>query len=73
MEADYRLASLTTVTLPDGIDEASARKQLLLDYNSEVGGGLGELKGKVWRIGLMGYSSRKENVNALVSALKAII
>ena len=73
VEADYRLASLTTVTLPDGIDEASVRKQLLLDYNIEVGGGLGELKGKVWRIGLMGYSSRKENVNALASALKAII
>ena len=73
VEEAYRLPSLTTVKLPDGIDEASVRKQLLHDYNIEVGGGLGELKGKVWRIGLMGYTSRKENVHALVSALKNII
>ena len=73
VEEAYRLPSLTTVRLPDGMDEASVRKQLLNDYNIEVGGGLGELKGKVWRIGLMGYTSRKENVNALVSALRNIM
>lgn len=73
VEEAYRLPSLTTVKLPEGIDEASVRKQLLNDYNIEVGGGLGELKGKVWRVGLMGYTSRKENVHALVAALKAII
>lgn len=69
---EYRLPSLTTVKLPDGIDEAAARRRLLDDYNIEVGGGLGELKGKVWRIGLMGYSSNKANVNALKAALSAI-
>lgn len=69
----YRLPSLTTVRLPDGVDEADLRKRLLHDYNIEVGGGLGELKGKVWRVGLMGYTSRKENVHALVAALKAML
>jgi len=70
---EYRLPSLTTVRIPDGLNEADARKRLLHDYNIEVGGGLGELKGQVWRIGLMGYTSRKENVHALVAALKAIM
>ncbi|MGJ3238946.1 MAG: pyridoxal-phosphate-dependent aminotransferase family protein [Anaerolineae bacterium] len=70
---EHRLPSLTTVKVPDSIDEANVRKQLLHDYNIEVGGGLGELKGRVWRVGLMGYTSRKENVHALVSALQAII
>lgn len=70
---EYRLPSLTTVKLPDEMDEASARKRLLNDYNIEVGGGLGELKGKVWRVGLMGYTSRKENVHALTSALREIM
>ncbi|MEO1291145.1 MAG: alanine--glyoxylate aminotransferase family protein [Chloroflexota bacterium] len=73
VDAEYRLPSLTTVKIPDGMDEASVRKQLLHDYNIEIGGGLGELKGKVWRIGLMGYTSRKENVHALTSALREIM
>lgn len=73
VEEDYRLPSLTTVRIPEGIDEASVRQQLLHDYNIEVGGGLGELKGQVWRIGLMGYSSRKENIHALTAALRAIM
>lgn len=73
VEQSYRLPSLTTVIVPEHLDEADARKQLLNDYNIEVGGGLGELKGKVWRVGLMGYSSRKENVNALTSALRSIM
>lgn len=70
---EYRLPSLTTVTVPAGVDEAALRKRLLLDYNIEVGGGLGELKGRVWRIGLMGYTSTPENVHRLTSALKAIL
>lgn len=73
VEKQYRLPSLTTVVIPEGIDEANVRKQLLDKFNIEVGGGLGELKGKVWRIGLMGYSSRKENVRALTSALAMIL
>ncbi len=70
---EHRLPSLTTVRVPPGIDEAAIRKQLLQDYNIEIGGGLGELGGKVWRVGLMGFSSRRENVLLLLSALKELL
>jgi len=73
VEAPYRLPTLTTVRIPAGIDEAAVRKSLLHDYNIEIGGGLGELKGQVWRIGLMGYSSRKENVLLLLAALETLM
>jgi alanine-glyoxylate transaminase/serine-glyoxylate transaminase/serine-pyruvate transaminase len=61
------------VRIPDGMDEMKIRSQLLNEYNIEIAGGLGELKGKAWRIGLMGYSSRKENVTLLLAALKDCI
>ena len=70
---EYRLPMLTTVRIPDGMDEMKIRSQLLNEYNIEIAGGLGELKGKAWRIGLMGYSSRKENVTLLLAALKDCI
>jgi alanine-glyoxylate transaminase/serine-glyoxylate transaminase/serine-pyruvate transaminase len=70
---EHRLVSLTTVRVPDDVDELKVRKRLLEDYNIEIAGGLGELKGKVWRIGLMGFSSRKENVHLLLSALENIL
>ncbi len=70
---EYRLPSLTTVRIPEGVNDAEVRRRLLADYNIEISGGLGELKGKVWRIGLMGYSSRRENVLLLISALERII
>jgi alanine-glyoxylate transaminase / serine-glyoxylate transaminase / serine-pyruvate transaminase len=70
---DYRLPSLTTVKVPDGVDELSVRQGLLHGYNIEISGGLGELKGKVWRIGLMGFSSRRENVSLLLSALADLL
>ncbi len=70
---EHRLPSLCTVVVPDGVDEAGVRKALLDEYNIEIAGGLGELKGKIWRIGLMGYSSRKENLFLLLSALKKLI
>ncbi len=73
VEEPYRLPTLTTVRIPSGIDEVKIRKTLLHDYNIEIGGGLGELKGTVWRIGLMGYSSRKENVLLLLSALEKLM
>ncbi|MCW8823313.1 MAG: alanine--glyoxylate aminotransferase family protein, partial [Ignavibacteriaceae bacterium] len=69
---DERLPQLTAVTVPEGIDEAKVRKSLLDDYNIEIGAGLGELAGKVWRIGLMGYSSNEENIKACVGAIKNI-
>jgi alanine-glyoxylate transaminase/serine-glyoxylate transaminase/serine-pyruvate transaminase len=70
---EYRLPTLTTVRFPQGIDETAVRKALLNEYNIEIGGGLGELKGQVWRIGLMGYSSRKENVLLLLAALEKLL
>lgn len=70
---EHRLPSLTTVRLPEGIDEATVRRQLLNDYNIEIAGGLGALKGKVWRIGLMGYSSRPENIVTLLGALERVL
>jgi len=66
----HRLPSLNCVTVPEGIDEAAVRKALLSDANIEIGGGLGPLAGKVWRIGLMGESSRQENVLAVLSAIE---
>lgn len=73
VKEDERLPELTSVSIPEGIDESKVRMSLLNDYNIEIGAGLGELAGKVWRIGLMGYSSNEENINACVSALKEII
>jgi len=69
----YRLPTLTTVRVPDGIDETQLRMRLLNEYNIEIGGGLGELKGRVWRIGLMGYSSNPDNVDLLVSAFEKLL
>ncbi len=70
---EHRLPSLTTVRVPEGVDEPKVRSRLLNEYNIEVGGGLGELKGKVWRVGLMGYSSRPENVVLFLSALERLL
>ena len=70
---DYRLPQLNTVTIPDGVDEASVRKQLLNHYNLEIGSGLGVLAGKVWRIGLMGYASNPRNVLFCVNALESVL
>ena len=70
---DERLAQLNAVTIPDGVDEAAVRKQLLSQFNLEIGAGLGSLAGKVWRIGLMGYSSNPENVLLCVNALEAVL
>jgi alanine-glyoxylate transaminase/serine-glyoxylate transaminase/serine-pyruvate transaminase len=69
----HRLPTLTTVTVPDGVDELGVRKALLDDYGIEITGGLGAFKGKVWRIGLMGYSSRPENVITLLGAMERIL
>jgi alanine-glyoxylate transaminase / serine-glyoxylate transaminase / serine-pyruvate transaminase len=69
----HRLPSLTTVRVPDGVDEARLRARLLHEYNIEIGGGLGELKGKVWRVGLMGFASRRENVTLFLAALEELL
>jgi alanine-glyoxylate transaminase/serine-glyoxylate transaminase/serine-pyruvate transaminase len=58
------------VLIPEGIDDAVVRKRLLDHYNIEIGSGLGPLKGKIWRIGLMGESCSDENIALVLSALK---
>jgi alanine-glyoxylate transaminase / serine-glyoxylate transaminase / serine-pyruvate transaminase len=69
----HRLPSLTTVRIPQGVDDLQVRKRLLEEYNIEVAGGFGELKGVVWRVGFMGYSSREENVRLLLKALEELV
>ncbi len=69
----WRLPSLTTPQLPDRLDDAGVRRLLLERYNIEIAGGFGPLAGKIWRIGLMGYSSRLENVTLLLAALRQIL
>ncbi len=65
-----RIASLTTVRVPEGVDEAAVRTRLREAYGIEIGSGLGPLKGKIWRIGLMGYGSQLANVELLLAALR---
>lgn len=65
----YRAPMLTSVSIPEGVDDADIRRRLLQEYNIEIGGGLGVFKGKAWRIGLMGESCRKESVIRLLTAL----
>lgn len=67
---EHRLPPLTTVRVPEGIDEMAVRQGLLHEHNIEIGRGFGNLEGQVWRIGLMGYGSSAENVLALLYALE---
>ena len=71
--ADERLAQLNLVTVPEGVDEAAVRAQLLADYNLEIGAGLGDFAGKVWRIGLMGCAASKTNVLVCLGALETVL
>lgn len=70
---EHRLAQITVVRIPEGIDDMQVRQRLLRGYGIEIGGGLGEFGGKVWRVGLMGESSKSEYVLALLSALENIL
>jgi alanine-glyoxylate transaminase/serine-glyoxylate transaminase/serine-pyruvate transaminase len=65
-----RLPQLNAVYIPEGIDDNKVRQTLLADYNLEIGAGLGAFSGKAWRIGLMGYAARNENVTLCLAALK---
>ncbi|TAL12059.1 MAG: alanine--glyoxylate aminotransferase family protein [Nitrospirae bacterium] len=71
-QAGHRLPTLNCVRVPAGVDDAAVRKSLLAEFGIEIGGGLGPLAGQVWRIGLMGESSRHEHVVTLLSALEQI-
>ncbi|CAN5886786.1 hypothetical protein BH23ACT5_BH23ACT5_08980 [soil metagenome] len=69
----HQLSQLTTVWVPDGIDEAAVRGALLDDYGIEIGGGLGDYAGRMWRVGCMGHTARRRNVTTLLGALGDII
>ena len=69
----HRINSLTTVRIPEGVDDAAVRGALLNEFGVEIGAGLGPFKGKAWRIGLMGYSSRLENIVTLLNALEQLL
>ncbi len=71
--AQERLPQLNAVSVPEGIDEAAVRGRLLTEFNLEIGAGLGDLAGKIWRIGLMGHSSRRENILSCLSALGTVL
>jgi alanine-glyoxylate transaminase/serine-glyoxylate transaminase/serine-pyruvate transaminase len=73
VEKPHRLPNLNTVLIPQGADDLAVRKELRQTYKIEIGAGLGSLAGKIWRIGIMGYSCRKENVDTLLGALKKIL
>jgi len=70
---EYRLPPLTTAQVPAGFYPHHVRARLLNEYNIEIAAGFGALKDKVWRIGLMGYSSRKENITLLLGALSELL
>ena len=68
-----RAPMINTIKVPEGVDEPKVRQRLYDDFNIEIGAGLGPLKGKVWRVGLMGHGARVENVELLAKALKQLI
>lgn len=71
--AESRLPMLNAVTIPDGTDDAGIRMKLLKEHDIEIGAGLGPLAGKIWRIGIMGHTARRENVDRLLGALKTLV
>jgi alanine-glyoxylate transaminase/serine-glyoxylate transaminase/serine-pyruvate transaminase len=73
VDAAHRLPQLNSVHIPAGVDDATMRTRLLEEFNLEIGAGLGELAGKTWRIGLMGYGARRENVALCLKALETVL
>jgi alanine-glyoxylate transaminase/serine-glyoxylate transaminase/serine-pyruvate transaminase len=69
----HRLPQLTTVRIPEGVDDGAVRRRLLTDYGIEIGGGVGAYAGKVWRIGCMGHTARLRNVTLLLGALAEVL
>lgn len=72
-QPDHQLWMLNSVRIPDGVEDARVRTALLEEFNIEIGGGLGALKGRTWRIGLMGESSSPANVLLVLSALERVL
>lgn len=70
---EHRLTTLTTVRVPESVDAKAVTQALLDEHNIEIGNGLGDLAGKVWRIGLMGYNSQPQNVDQILEALQSVL
>lgn len=70
VEPAYRLWTLNAIRIPSGVDDAKVRGRLLQEFGIEIGGGLGDLKGKIWRVGLMGKNSTTSNVMLFLAALE---
>jgi len=68
-----RLPMLNAICIPEGVNDIKVRKALLTDFGIEIGGGLGDLQGKIWRVGLMGHSSSRKNVFLFLSALETVL
>jgi len=73
VKTEYQLPQMNAVLCPEGVNEADVRKRLLGEFGIEIGAGLGPLAGKIWRIGLMGYSCRPDNVMLCLSALGSVL
>ncbi len=73
VKREHRLPQLTTVRIPQGVDDAGVRIRLLDEYGIEIGAGAGQLAGKIWRIGCMGHTARRRNVLALLGALREVL
>jgi alanine-glyoxylate transaminase/serine-glyoxylate transaminase/serine-pyruvate transaminase len=68
-----RLVTVTAVKIPSGLEDGKVRQQLLNEFNLEIAGGIGKTKGKIWRVGLMGYSSQNTNVLLFLAALEKVM
>ena len=73
VEEKYRLPMLNAIKIPHGINDMEVRGPLLNQYKIEIGGGLGDLAGHVWRIGLMGYTAQNKNIDRLFTSLKSLL
>jgi alanine-glyoxylate transaminase/serine-glyoxylate transaminase/serine-pyruvate transaminase len=73
VKKEDRLPQLNAIIIPNGIDDAVVRTQLLQKYGLEIGAGLGEMAGKLWRVGLMGYGSSLRNVLIFLGALETVL
>ena len=73
VEENARLPMLNAVKIPEGVNDAAVRGRLLNEFHIEIGGGLGPLSGKIWRIGLMGETAKKESIQKLMDAFNEIL
>ena len=73
VQEQHRLPQLNSICVPEGVDEAIVRQRLLKEFNLEIGAGLGNLAGKIWRIGLMGFTSNPKNVLFCLTALESVL